>query len=238
MIHPMNTAHPEHVQQEAARLKAIYNARKRQNKSLNQAALAELCGWASQGTVSQYMTGNMELNLEALLKLASALAFDPAEVSPRLAKLYQAANPVANRICEKNQSPYGRGRMLPVIGLVQAGAFCEANACQAYDDATEWVESGGPVGSRAFVLKVEGHSMAPKILPGELVVIDPDLAWGPGSIVLAKRNRDHHMTLKTLCQEGNEFYLEAANPDWPNRIIKMDEEWSICGRAKRKIVDL
>jgi len=87
----MSTEHADTIRQEAARLKAIYNDRKRQDKALNQAVLAEWCGWSSQGTVSQYMTGGMELNLEALLKFAAALAFDPSEVSPRLAALISRA---------------------------------------------------------------------------------------------------------------------------------------------------
>lgn len=236
----MSTEQPEYVRQEASRLKAIYNDRKRKDKSLNQAVLAELCGWSSQGTVSQYMTGDLALNLQALLKFAAALAFDPAEVSPRLAQLYQSAAPATPTTEDESGQPYAyvRGRTLPLLGYVQAGAFCEATDRSMHGNIEEWVDSGGPVGPRAFVVRVEGRSMAPRLLPGEMVVIDPDLDWGPGNIVLAKRSSDQHVTIKTLCREGNEYYLEAANPDWPDRIIRMTEEWVICGRARRKIVDL
>lgn len=239
-IEGMSTEHPDYVREEAARLKAIYNDRKRKDKTLNQGVLAELCGWSSQGTVSQYMTGELALNHPALLRFSAALGFDPAEVSPRLAGQYQAAKPAepARAGDDTGQYAYVRGRVLPVLGYVQAGAFCEAADRSMNGNIEEWVESGGPVGPRAFVVRVEGRSMTPKLLPGELVVIDPDLAWVPGNIVLAKRLSDQHVTIKTLCKEGNEYYLEAANPDWPDRIIRMTEEWVICGRARRKIAEL
>lgn len=76
---------PEIQKAEAARLKAIYTARKQADRSLTQERVAELCGWSGQSAVSQYMTGKIPLNLPALLKLASALHFQPSEVSLRLA---------------------------------------------------------------------------------------------------------------------------------------------------------
>ena len=75
-------------------------------------------------------------------------------------------------------------------------------------------------------------------MEGDKVVIDPSLDAFPGHFVAAKRTRDEATTLKQLKQEGNELYLYALNPDWPERIIRMTEEWSICGRARWKISDL
>lgn len=71
--------------EEAAKLKAIYQARKKADPSLTQEALAEKAGWAGQSVVSQYLNGRIPLNLSALLKFANILDFDPREVSPRLA---------------------------------------------------------------------------------------------------------------------------------------------------------
>lgn len=78
---------PEEIA-ESVRLKAIYESRKAAAKasggSLTQADVAEACGWSGQSAFSQYATGKVPLNLEALLKLAKALAFQPEEVSTRL----------------------------------------------------------------------------------------------------------------------------------------------------------
>ncbi|WP_122389889.1 LexA family protein [Pseudomonas amygdali] len=130
------------------------------------------------------------------------------------------------------------GRKLPVIGSIAAGAWCESQAGFDHNDAEEWIDAPGPVGPRAFILRVEGISMEPKFSEGDKIVIDPSLDALPGHFVAAKRTRDQAATLKQLKQEGSERYLFALNPDWPERIIKMTEEWTICGRARWKISDL
>lgn len=130
------------------------------------------------------------------------------------------------------------GRKLPVIGSIAAGSWCEAVGSFDPRDAEEWIEAPGPVGPRAFILRVEGISMEPKFSEGDKIVIDPSLEANPGHYVAASRARDSAVTLKQLKQEGNEQYLYALNPDWPERIIRLSEEWSICGRARWKISDL
>ncbi|MGX9554979.1 LexA family protein [Pseudomonas sp. CFBP 5750] len=130
------------------------------------------------------------------------------------------------------------GRKLPVIGSIAAGAWCESHGTFDPREAEEWIDAPGPVGPRAFILRVEGISMEPKFMEGDKIVIDPSLDALPGHYVAAKRSRDQATTLKQLKQEGSEQYLFALNPDWPERIIKMTEEWTICGRARWKITDL
>ncbi|VVN00433.1 LexA family protein [Pseudomonas fluorescens] len=130
------------------------------------------------------------------------------------------------------------GRKLPVIGSIAAGAWCELESAFDPRDAEEWIDAPGPVGPRAFILRVEGMSMEPRFAEGDKIVIDPSLEALPGHFVAAKRARDQAATLKQLRQEGDELYLYAINPDWPERIIRMTEEWSICGRARWKISDL
>ena len=70
---------------EAARLKAIYQDRKRKDSTLTQEKIADLCEWAGQSVVSQYLNGRIPLNLGALIKFANVLGFSLDEVSPRLA---------------------------------------------------------------------------------------------------------------------------------------------------------
>ncbi|NVZ95989.1 LexA family transcriptional regulator [Pseudomonas sp. B6001] len=130
------------------------------------------------------------------------------------------------------------GRKLPLIGSIAAGAWCEAVGNFESGDAEEWIDAPGPVGANAFVLRIEGISMEPKFSEGDKVVIDPSLEALPGHFVAARRVRDNCVTLKQLKQEGNEQYLYALNPDWPERIIRLTEDWYVCGRAKWKISDL
>jgi len=70
--------------EEAKALKAIYKERKRENPSLTQDHIADLCDWSGQSVVSQYLNGKIPLNLPALLKFAKVLDFKASDVSPRL----------------------------------------------------------------------------------------------------------------------------------------------------------
>lgn len=72
---------------EAMRLKAIYQDRKRHDPSLTQDKIADLCEWAGQSVVSQYLNGRIPLNIGALIKFSNVLGFSLEEVSPRLAAL-------------------------------------------------------------------------------------------------------------------------------------------------------
>lgn len=86
------TKHTDDLIEEAARLKNIYKQRKKLDPTLNQSRIAEVCNWAGQSIVSQYMTGKIPLNLTALLKFSKVLQFKPTEVSERLLKIYPLAD--------------------------------------------------------------------------------------------------------------------------------------------------
>lgn len=79
----MNTR-PDYITEEAQRLKAAYQARKRVDKSLTQEMIADHFNWAGQSAVSQYMNGRIPLNLQALLGFAEILQVQPSHISPRL----------------------------------------------------------------------------------------------------------------------------------------------------------
>ncbi|MGY3025759.1 SOS-response transcriptional repressor LexA [Pseudomonas lurida] len=194
-----------------------------------------------------------------LTDIADLLGKAPAQVSafggknPTKGIGDQIAREIEKALCLENgylDISYGRGtthdatvlshtgRKLPVIGSIAAGAWCEPENHIDTADAEEWIDAPGPVGPKAFILRVEGMSMEPKFLAGDKIVVDPSLEALPGHYVVAKRTRDQAATLKQLRQEGTELYLYALNPDWPERIIKLTEEWTICGRARWKISDL
>ncbi|MCG8292266.1 LexA family transcriptional regulator [Pseudomonas entomophila] len=94
--------------EEADRLKKIYQERKRSDPGLNQERIADLCGWSGQSVVSQYMNAKIGLNLPALLKFASILGFDPAEVSPRLVEQLSLADPTKQQTPSSMQQPSDR----------------------------------------------------------------------------------------------------------------------------------
>lgn len=130
-------------------------------------------------------------------------------------------------------------RKLPVLEPTNVGIW-STNLDSSFDIAIadEWIYAPGPVSPGSFVLKIDGLSMEPIFRPGDKVVIDLNLVALPGHFVVAKKNQEQAATLKELRKEGNDFYLHALNPDWPERIIKITEEWTIYGRARWKISDL
>ncbi len=52
-------------QDDARRLKAIFEFEKTVRPGLSQAVIADECGWKTQAAVSQYMNGKIPLTIEA-----------------------------------------------------------------------------------------------------------------------------------------------------------------------------
>ncbi|MFC7515133.1 helix-turn-helix domain-containing protein [Herbaspirillum sp. GCM10030257] len=80
----MATKLTEEQLNDAARLRQIFEVRKAQDKSWTQEKLAAECGWKTQSAAQQYMNGNVPLNLDALIKFATALDVSVTEISPSL----------------------------------------------------------------------------------------------------------------------------------------------------------
>ena len=111
-------------------------------------------------------------------------------------------------------------RQIPIISYVQAGCWTESCDCRAMDGSIETINTDLDLGSMAFALSVRGDSMAPEILEGDVVVIDPDVDPLPGDIVAAK-NGSHEATLKQFRprgtnEQGQEYFeLVPLNPVYP-----------------------
>lgn len=69
----------------AARLKSIFNAKKKALQ-LTQEGAAHSLGWASAAAVSNYLNAKIALNLEAGLKFARLLKVAPSEINPAWAE--------------------------------------------------------------------------------------------------------------------------------------------------------
>ena len=111
-------------------------------------------------------------------------------------------------------------RHIPIISYVQAGCWTESCDCRAMDGSIETITTALDLGSMAFALEVRGDSMAPEILEGDVVVIDPDVDPLPGDIVAAK-NGSHEATIKQYRPRGTNdqgqeyFELVPLNPVYP-----------------------
>lgn len=79
------------------------------------------------------------------------------------------------------------------------------------------------------MLRVRGESMEPKFHDGDLIFVDPHVEPISGKYVVVQLGHSQDASFKQLIVEDGRKYLKAANPDWPQRIIELDESATICG---------
>jgi SOS-response transcriptional repressor LexA len=117
-------------------------------------------------------------------------------------------------------------RAIPVISAIQAGKMKEIASPYAVGDgyATIYVDDG--YSPWVFALEIEGDSMAPDYLEGDLVIVEPEWTPRPGECVAA-RNGKQEATFKKYRQRGIDsagndiFELVPINPDYPT--VRSDE---------------
>ncbi len=117
----------------------------------------------------------------------------------------------------------------PLISWVQAGEWTEIAGEAGPGDAETYLPCPTTCSKETFVLRVEGMSMEPKFHEGDLIFVDPNVAAVHGKYVVVRLDESNEATFKQLIVEGNQQYLKALNPDWPNRIIEVNAAATICG---------
>ncbi|HCF3822485.1 TPA: helix-turn-helix domain-containing protein [Pseudomonas aeruginosa] len=177
-----------------------------------------------------------------LAVIARVLGIPPQSVDPTFPAAASIMPPTITA-AERATVAGPTGRKLPVVGSIAAGAWVEAVDLFQPGDAEEWVDAPGPVGPDAFVLIIDGISMKNPAGPlsfesGDRVVIDPSIEAKPGDLVAAKLTNSNRVTFKRLQMEDGEWYLEALNPAWEPRYIRVNEEWQICGKAVWRVQKL
>lgn len=71
--------------------------------------------------------------------------------------------------------------------------------------------------------------MQPKYNEGDIIFVDPDAQSRHGSRVVVRLEQDKEATFKELVIEGERQYLRALNPAWPEPVIRIEGEATICG---------
>ena len=126
-------------------------------------------------------------------------------------------------------------REYPLISWVEAGQWTEL--CDNFNpgEAEDWKPCHKNLGKCGYILRVKGRSMtAPEgeqftFPEGILLYVNPDAEPLPGKFVIARRKGNTEATFKKLTLVDGEPYLEAINPDWPNRYLKLDDGDVLCG---------
>ena len=117
----------------------------------------------------------------------------------------------------------------PLISWVQAGNWYEISESFVPAYGAELLPCPVRCSPESFVLRVRGSSMEPKFHEGDLIFVDPSVIPDHGKFVVVRLEQSNEATFKQLIIEEGKQYLKALNPDWPNRIIEVDEEATICG---------
>ena len=71
--------------------------------------------------------------------------------------------------------------------------------------------------------------MEPDYLHDDYIFVDPDVEPAHGKDVVVTLDGSGRPLFKRLIVEGQKSFLLALNPHFPDRIIKMNRNASICG---------
>lgn len=107
----------------------------------------------------------------------------------------------------KTASPTGRGVRIPVLGRVVAGIPIEAvEEILDYEEITPELAATGEF----FALKIRGHSMEPRMMEGDVVIVrrQDDVESGDVAIVLVNGNE---ATVKRVKKQEDGITLIATN---------------------------
>lgn len=107
----------------------------------------------------------------------------------------------------KTASPKGRGIRIPVLGRVVAGIPIEAvEEILDYEEITPELAATGEF----FALKIRGHSMEPRMMEGDVVIVrkQEDVESGDVAIVLVNGNE---ATVKRVKKQEEGITLIANN---------------------------
>lgn len=133
-----------------------------------------------------------------------------------------------------NVTPIDLQARVPVISWVQAGEFCDAADPYPAGFAEDWIDCPEKHSPRTFAVKVRGLSMynpagKPSFSEGDVIFCDPDRQAENKSLVICRLDDQPEATFKRLLIEDGIKMLEALNPSWPQRIIKINGNATVCG---------
>lgn len=120
-------------------------------------------------------------------------------------------------------------RRMPLIGTIAAGTPLLAN--QNIEDIiaipNQLLRSGA---KDCFLLRIQGESMTgAHILPGDLVIIQPQATAENGDIVAVRLGEE--ATVKKFSRHGNRIELQAQNPNFAPIPLRKSDNAAIIGKV-------
>jgi repressor LexA len=165
-------------------------------------------------------------------EVAAAFGIQPRAAVDHLAALrrkgYLHREPGLSRGLSLTLKPLGPVVDVPVLGRIAAGQplLASENVEETLPLPRSWVR-----GEEVFLLKVMGESMAPVIMPDDLVMVRVQSRVARGEIAVVVI--DDEATLKRVYEEAGGLVLRGDNPDFiPLRISPAETaELHILGKV-------
>lgn len=151
------------------------------------------------------------------------------ERAVRIGSMWMDTEHVARSDVNVEPGPDLAPRPIPLISWVQAGDWNEAINSLAPGDAEEWLFITGHSRPHAYALRVRGISMEPDYQSGDIILVDRDLQAINGSHVVVQLDTEKEATFKRLVIEGDRKFLQPLNPAWPDKMIEINGNATICG---------
>lgn len=193
----------------------------RQAKGLTRKALAELTDDLKPSRINNWERGLRTPGPEEIKQLAEAL-----DVAPGYLMCLTDDKQV-------NQEFPWLGALVPLLDAQQA---CEPRTViqsirdGAEDHSVSFIplspEISQKLGENAFALRVQDDSMAPELLVGDFVIVDPDKTIRPGGLVVASVQDMNEVSVrryKQLSADGlaQQYELIPSNENWA--VVRVDK---------------
>lgn len=181
--------------------------------------------------------GITQRDLAAILKVSGAYVSEILSSQKKAqGRLLEFAEALGVDLFDRQDVPVRRDRPIPVISWVSAGEFREASDAHpaGVSGEGEPVFSVKKLGQNAFALRIVGDSMAPRFMPGDIIIVDPAIRCDNGCPAVVWINGE--VSFKCFKETATEVILSALNDKYPDIVISKAS--SVDFRVIGKVVDM
>lgn len=170
----------------------------RRKKDWSQDVLAEMLGYKSYTTIQKWEMGTSEPPLKKLKQIADIFAVDMNDLAN-----VDLSEPVSKVISVP------KAIRIPVLGRVQAGIPIDAQ-----EEIIDWEEITPDMALSGdyFGLRINGDSMQPRMIEGDVVIVRQQSDAESGDVVIALVNGSDATIKKLIKFENGGIALVAYNP--------------------------
>lgn len=188
--------------------------------------------------ISQHLSGNRPISLDAAVAYATAFNCSIEEISPRIAINIARAKSTSVQKAGIEPGPEIKGEV-PLISWVQAGHWKEV--IDIFDPSDhEWLPTTYKVRRHTYALRVcndsmvttEGNRSFPE---GCIIIVEPEEEAVDKSFVIVRQN-GNEATFKQLIRDGGRWYLKPLNKQYD--IMELQPDAVICGVVKKMEMDV